>query len=109
MCAAEGLIFNIDGPGAPGEVMNYAPRPEQLSAPFAADAHRCENGQLMAGPGCKFARGCENIATQSLKIFNRLGDQLTVWESFKIYDGKIHAVEAFMRILGVARQARIAP
>src|SRR6516165_3192351 len=29
--AAEGLIFNIDGLSAPSEVMNYAPRPEQLS------------------------------------------------------------------------------
>ena len=25
------------------------------------------------------------------------GEQLTVWESFKVYDGQIHAVEAFMR------------
>ncbi len=152
--AAEGLIFNIDGLSAPSEAMNYAPRPEQLptrdeaikaalhypaglnaaktfadvDAPFAADAYRYENGQVMAGPDCKFAPGCQNIATQSLAIFNRLGnvqtrvvavdermgivwlrmawgvregggDQLTVWESFKVYDGKIYAVEAFMRIL----------
>jgi hypothetical protein len=151
---AEGLIFNIDGLSAPSEVMNYAPRPEQLStrdeaikaalyyptglnaaktfadvnAPFAANAYRYENGQVMAGPDCKFAAGCQNISTQSLAIFNRLGDvhtrviavdermgivwlrmawgvrekggdQLTVWETFKVYDGKIHAVEAFMRIL----------
>ncbi len=151
---AEGLIFNIDGLSAPSEVMNYAPRPEQLStrdeaikaalyypsglntaktfadvnAPFTADAYRFENGQVMAGPDCKFAAGCQNISTQSLAIFKRLGDvqtrviavdermgivwlrmawgvrekggdQLTVWEAFKVYDGKIHAVEAFMRIL----------
>ncbi|HUK03308.1 MAG TPA: hypothetical protein VLW26_13630 [Steroidobacteraceae bacterium] len=151
---AEGLIFNIDGLSAPSEVMNYAPRPEQLAsrddaikaalhypaglnsaktfaavdAPFAPNAYRYENGQIMAGPDCKFAPGCQNIATQSLEIFNRLGkvttrvvgvdermgivwlrmnwgvresggDQLTVWESFKVYDGQIHAVEAFMRIL----------
>jgi hypothetical protein len=157
--AAEGLIFNIDGLSAPSEVMNYAPRPEQLStrdqavkaalyypaglnaaktfadvdAPFAAGAYRYENGQLMAGPDCKFAPGCQNIATQSLAIFKRLGDvqtrvvavdermgivwlrmawgvrerggdQLTVWESFKIYDGQIHAVEAFMRILPVEKR-----
>jgi hypothetical protein len=152
----EGLIFNIDGLTAPSEVMNYAPRPEQLSsrddaikaalhypqglnaaktfadvnAPFAPNAYRYENGQIMAGPDCKFAPGCQNIATQSLAIFNRIGpvttrvvgvdermgivwlrmswgvresggDQLTVWESFKVYDGQIHAVEAFMRILPV--------
>jgi hypothetical protein len=157
--SAEGLIFNIDGLSAPSEVMNYAPRPEQLStrdeaikaalhypaglnasktfadvnAPFAADAYRYENGQVMAGPNCKFAPGCQNISTQSLAIFNRLGDvqtrvvavdermgivwlrmawgvrerggdQLTVWETFKVYDAKIHAVEAFMRILPLEKR-----
>ena len=156
---AEGLIFNIDGLSAPSAVMNYAPRPEQLAtrdaaikaalhypqglnaaktfaavnAPFAANAYRYENGQVMAGPDCKFAPGCQNISTQSLAIFERLGDvqtrtiavdermgivwlrmawgvrerggdQLTVWEMFKIYDGQIHAVEAFMRILPVERR-----
>jgi hypothetical protein len=156
---SEGLIFNIDGLSAPSEVMNYAPRSEQLStrdeaikaalhypaglnsaktfadvnAPFAANAYRYENGQVMAGPDCKFAPGCQNISTQSLAIFNRLGDvqtrviavdermgivwlrmawgvrekggdQLTVWETFKVYDGKIHAVEAFMRILPVEKR-----
>ena len=157
--AAEGLIFNIDGLGAPSEVTNYAPRTEQLStrdeaikaalhyptglnaaktfaevnAPFAANAYRFENGQLMAGPGCTFAADCQNISTQSLAIFDRLGDvqtrviavdermgivwlrmawgvrqeggdQLTVWETFKVYDGKIHAVEAFMRILPMEKR-----
>jgi hypothetical protein len=156
---AEGLSFNIDGLSAPTEVMNYAPRPEQLStrdeaikaalhypaglnaaktfadvdAPFAAGTYRYENGAVMAGPDCKFTPGCQNIATQSLAIFKRLGDvqtrvvavdermgivwlrmawgvrerggdQLTVWESFKVYDGKIHAVEAFMRILPVEKR-----
>jgi len=156
---AEGLIFNIDGLSAPSAVMNYAPRPGQLpsrdeaikaalhypqglnaaktfaavNAPFAADASRYENGQLMAGPDCRFAPGCENISTQSLAIFERLGDvqtrviaadermgivwlrmawgvrerggdQLTVWEMFKVYDGQIHAVEAFMRILPIEKR-----
>jgi hypothetical protein len=156
---AEGLSFNIDGLSAPSEAMNYAPRPEELStrdeaikaalhypaglnaaktfadvnAPFTADAYRVENGAVMAGPKCTFAPGCQNIATQSLAIFNRLGDvqtrviavdermgivwlrmawgvrekggdQLTVWETFKVYDGKIHAVEAFMRILPVDKR-----
>jgi len=154
--AAEGLIFNIEGLSAPSKEMNYAPRPDQLdsredaieaalhypqglnaattfaavNAPFASDAYRYENGQVMAGPDCSFAPGCEDIATQSLAIFERLGDvstrvigvdermgivwlrmawgvreeggdQLTVWESFKVYDGQIHAVEAFMKILPV--------
>jgi hypothetical protein len=153
---ADGLIFNIDGLSAPSEVMNYAPRPEQLpsredalkaalkypeglsaaktfadvQAPFTATAYRYENGQIMAGPDCKFAPGCQNISTQSLAIFNRLGkvttrvvgvdermgivllrlnwgvreptgDQLTAFEAFKVYDGQIHAVEAFIRIFPV--------
>ena len=157
--AKEGLIFNLDNLSAPSEVMNYAPRPEQLGtrdemikaamkypeglslaktfadvkAPFAPDAYRFENGQIMAGPDCKFAPGCQNISTQSLAIFERLGDpqtrviavdermgivwlrmawgvqkeggdQLTVWETFKVYDGQIHAVEAFMRILPVDKR-----
>ncbi len=150
----EGLIFNIDGLSAPSEEMNYAPRPEQLAsrdealeaalhypeglnaaktfadvkAPFTANAYRYENGQIMAGPDCTFAPGCQNISTQSLAIFNRLGkvttrvvgvdermgivllrlnwgvreptgDQLTAFEAFKVYDRQIHAVEAFIRIL----------
>ena len=154
--SADGLIFNIDGLRAPSKVMNYAPRPEQLAsreeaieaamhyprgldaaqtfaavnAPFAPDAYRHENGQIMAGPDCTFAAGCQNIATQSLAIFERLGnvstrvigvdermgivwlrmawgvreeggDQLTVWEAFKVYDDQLHAVEAFMKILPV--------
>jgi hypothetical protein len=156
---AEGLIFNIDGLSAPSAVMNDAPRPEQLAtrdeaikaalhypeglnaaktfaavnAPFAPNAYRYENGQVMAGPDCTLAPGCQNISTQSLAIFERLGDvqtrtiavdermgivwlrmawgvrerggdQLTVWEMFKVYDGEIHAVEAFMRILPVERR-----
>jgi hypothetical protein len=156
---AEGLIFNIDGLTAPSAVMNHAPRPEQLAprdeaikvglkypeglnaaktfaavnAPFAPNAYRYENGQVMAGPDCKFAPGCQNISTQSLAIFDRLGDvqtrmiavdermgivwlrmawgvqkeggdQLTVWEMFKVYDGQIHAVEAFMRILPIEKR-----
>src|SRR3569833_1475732 len=151
---ADGLIFNVDGLSAPSEAMNYAPRPEQLNsredvlkaslkypeglsnaktfadvnAPFTANAYRFENGQIMAGPDCKFAPGCQNIATQSLAIFNRLGkvttrvigvdermgivllrlnwgvreskgDQLTAFEAFKVYDWQIHTVEAFIRIL----------
>jgi hypothetical protein len=156
---AEGLIFNIDGLVAASAVTNYAPRPEQLAtrdeaikaalhypeglnaaktfaavnAPFAPNAYRFENGQMMAGPDCTFAPGCQNISTQSLAIFERLGDvqtrviavdermgivwlrmawgvresggdQLTVWETFKVYDRQIHAVEAFMRILPVEKR-----
>jgi hypothetical protein len=155
----EGLIFNLEHLGAASEGMSYVPRPEQLNtradiiaaalkypeglakaetfeavnAPFAADAYRFENGQLMAGPGCTFAAGCQDIAKQSLSIFKRLGapiyriaavdermgivwlrlawgvqreggDQLTAFEAFKVYDGKLHAVEAFIRILPIEKR-----
>ncbi|MEJ0099570.1 MAG: hypothetical protein WDO12_07450 [Pseudomonadota bacterium] len=156
---AEGLIYNLGGLKAASEVMNYAPRPEQLptrdaaikaaqkypegltkaenfaavNAPFAPDAYRYENGQIMAGPDCTFQKGCENIATQPLTIFKRLGapiyrvvavdermgivwlrlawgvkqeggDQLTAFEAFKVFDGQIHAVEAFIRILPIEKR-----
>jgi hypothetical protein len=139
--------------------MNYAPRPDQLmsrdailkiamkypegltlaknfaavNAPFAPKAYRYENGQLMAGTECKFSPDCKDINTQSLAIFERLGDpmtrvvaidermgivwlrlawgvrqeggdQLTAFEAFKVYDGQIHAVEAFIRILPIDKR-----
>ena len=151
---ADGMIYSIDAySGAPARDMNIAPRPEQLASrekaieiamyyprglseaktfnaigtPFAKDAYRVENGALMAGPGCKFAPGCDDIGNQSLKIFETLGrvtvrdivvdermgivimrlswnqrgpgsDRLTAWEMFKIYDGQIHMVQAWMRL-----------
>ena len=92
-----------------------------FSRRVAPDACRHDSGKLVAGPVCKFAPGCQNIATQSLDSFSLLGkvamrviavdgrpgivwlrmawgaresggDQLNVWETFKTYDGKIHAV-----------------
>ncbi len=93
--------------------------------PFTPDAFRLENGNLMAGPGCTFAEGCQNIKTQPLNnpnrgkvdirvvaVDERLGIvwlrmewgtrnsmKLAVWEAFKIYDGGIHVVEAFMKTI----------
>lgn len=104
-----------------------------VNAPFTDDAYRFENGQLMAGPGCTFSAGCADIDQQSLAIFKRLGppihriaavdermgivwlrlawgvqreggDQLTAFEAFKVYDGKLHAVEAFIRILPIEKR-----
>ena len=151
---ADGLIFNVDGySGAPAEAMTFAPTPAQLAlrdkaveiamyyprglsnaktfnaigTPFAKDAYRLENGALMAGPGCTFNPGCDNIGSQPLTIFERLGrvtvrdivvdermgivimrlswnvsgpgsDKLTAWEMFKVYDGQIHMVQAYIRI-----------
>jgi hypothetical protein len=93
-------------------------------AQFAEDAYRFENGQLMAGPGCSFLPGCDKIREQRLPTLAGIKAQvaavdeeqgivwlrmnfgagslmrgegeLSVWEMFKIYDGKIQAVEAFM-------------
>ena len=98
-----------------------------VGTPFAPTAYRFENGALMAGPGCTFAPGCADIGNQSLAIFERLGrvtvrdvvvderlgivmmrlswnvsgpgsNRLTAWEMFKVYDGQIHMVEAYIRI-----------
>jgi hypothetical protein len=152
---ADGLLYNVDGVGnAASRAMNIAPRPDQLETregaieiamlyprglsnaetfdavgtPFSASAYRIENGALMAGPGCTFAPGCEDIGSQSLAIFRQLGrvtvrdvvvdermgivmmrlswnvrggegsDRLTAWEMFKIYDDQIHMVEAYIRL-----------
>jgi hypothetical protein len=40
----------------------------------------------------------------SVLLRQRAYTELTVWEMFKVYDGKIHAVEAFMRILPVKKR-----
>jgi hypothetical protein len=151
---ADGMIFSIDTySGAAAKPMNLAPKLSQLATreqaieiamhyprglsnaktfnaigtPFSKDAYRIENGALMAGPGCTFAKGCDNIGEQSLAIFERLGrvtvrdivvdermgivimrlswnqrgpgsDRLTAWEMFKVYDGQIHMVEAYIRL-----------
>ncbi len=108
--------------------LNNADTFASIGAPFTPDAYRIENGALMAGAGCTFTPSCKSISTQSLAIFKRIGpvtarvaavderlgivwlrmfwrvrdtapDVLTVWEAFKVYDGQLHAVEAFMRIL----------
>jgi hypothetical protein len=100
---------------------------DAVGTPFAKEAYRIENGALMAGPGCTFNPGCDKIGQQSLAIFKRLGkvtvrdivvdermgivmmrlswnqrgpgsDKLTAWEMFKVYDGQIHMVEAYIRL-----------
>ena len=43
-------------------------------------------------------------ATWALTYWRATGDLLTAWETFKVYDGQIHAVEAFMRILPVEKR-----
>jgi hypothetical protein len=145
----EGMIFNTDAITTASSAMNVTPTAEQRDtrdemirlallypeglrvgsfvtsgAKFSPEAYRFENGQLMAGPGCSFIPGCENIREQRLPTLAGIKAQvaavdeeqgivwlrmnfgagslmrgegeLSVWEMFKIYDGQIHAVEAFM-------------
>lgn len=97
--------------------------------PFTADAYRFENGQLMAGPGCTFLPGCNDIKHQRIPklsgitwkvgavdaqtgiVLLRMNfgpgatfdgkNTLDVWEAFKVYGGHIHAVEAFMQVMPI--------
>lgn len=107
--------------------LNSAETFASVGTPFSRDAYRIENGALMAGPGCTFNPGCADIGGQSLAIFKRLGrvtvrdvyvdermgivlmrlswnqrgpgsDKLTAFEMFKVYDGQIHMVEAWIRL-----------
>jgi hypothetical protein len=96
-----------------------------VDSPMADDAYRYENGQLMAGPGCTFFPNCEIMKTQMIPTLPEVTDRiiavdeelgivamrmnfgrgslfdgngvLDVWHSFKIYDGLIHAAEAYCK------------
>jgi hypothetical protein len=146
----EGSLFNIDALKAPSGAMLWVPADSErnsredairiaelypaglkagsfvsVNAPFAGDAYRFENGQLMAGKGCTFRPDCVDIKAQKIPTLAALtdrvaavdehlgivllrmdfgagstrvaGDSLIVWEAFKVYGGQIHAVEAFMK------------
>jgi hypothetical protein len=92
--------------------------------PFARNAYRLENGRLMAGLACTFAKGCNDIKNQRIPTLSEIKTKveavdeemgivwlrmdfgagsvpdrdksLIVWDMFKVYGGQIHAVEAFM-------------
>lgn len=155
---AEGLIFEPDALKAASPAMNIVPIPAQRTkreaairiaerypmglrdgsfvradVPFADGAYRLEGGRLMAGPGCAFLPGCDNIRTQRIPTLPAITWQvaavdedlgivwlwenfgkgsvptpnmaLVAWEMFKVYGGQIHAVEAFMKQMpdGTAR------
>jgi len=98
----------------------------KVDSPMAPDAYRFENGQLMAGPGCTFFQGCQDMKTQTIPRLAGItqkviavdeemgvvavrmnfgpgstfqgGGELDVFHSFKIYDGKIRAAEAFFKV-----------
>jgi hypothetical protein len=93
--------------------------------PFTETAFRLENGTVMAGPACTRDAECRNIKTQPVNnplrgkidirvvgVDERMGvawlrmewgtrdnKKLAVWEAFKIYDGQVHVVEAFMKVI----------
>ncbi len=99
----------------------------KVDSPMAPDAYRYENGQLMAGPGCTFFKGCDNMKTQMIPTLSQITHRviavdeelgivavrmnfgpgstfegsgvLDVWHSFKIYGGQIHAAEAYCEIV----------
>lgn len=99
----------------------------KVDSPMAPDAFRYENGQLMAGPDCTFFQGCDNMREQFIPTLagttHRIiavdeemgvvamrmnfgpgslfqGDgELDVWHSFKIYDGLMHAAEAYCKVV----------
>jgi len=153
---ADGSLFNPDALQGPSGAMLLFPDPSRhtsreemikiaefypaglkagsfvtVDAPFAANAYRLENGQLMAGPGCTFRPGCEVIKTQTIPTLSGItyrlaavdedmgvvllrldfgpgssrvaGDSLVVWEAFKVYGGQIQAVEAFMKNMPLGR------
>jgi hypothetical protein len=93
----EGMIFKIDAIEKLSPAMTYTPTAQQrnsredliaaashyprglqtgsfekVDAPFAEDAYRFENGQLMAGPGCTFFKGCEHIKSQQIPTLSKL-------------------------------------
>jgi hypothetical protein len=93
----EGMIFKTDAIQKLSAAMAYTPTPQQrnsreemiaaaahyphglqtgsfekVDAPFAEDAYRFENGQLMAGPGCTFFKGCEHIKSQKIPTLSNL-------------------------------------
>jgi hypothetical protein len=98
-----------------------------VDVPFGPGAYRFENGRLMAGRGCTFIPGCDNIKTQRVPTLPGFTDHLIAmdedtgvvwldedfgrgsirnsyaslraWEAFKVYGGQIHAVEAFMKAM----------
>jgi hypothetical protein len=95
--------------------------------PFAAEAYRLEGGRLMAGPGCTFIAGCDQIKSQRIPTLSgltyrvvaadeengivlldqafgpgsivRSSNSLRALEAFKVYGGQIHAIEAFMKAM----------
>src|SRR5579863_8249567 len=88
---AEGMIFDVNAIQTASTAMAVVPDKSQLNSreeairiaslypaglkagsfakvdvPFAPEAYRFENGRLMAGPGCTFIAGCQDIKGQRI-------------------------------------------
>ncbi|HKF68025.1 MAG TPA: hypothetical protein VKB36_15875, partial [Vicinamibacterales bacterium] len=107
-----------------------------VDVPFGSDAYRFENGRLMAGQGCTFIPGCDNIKTQPVPTLagftyhliamdedtgvvwldedfgpgsiRNSHASLRAWEAFKVSGGQIQAVEAFMKAMPVGVRPAVA-
>ncbi|MDR0311567.1 MAG: lipoprotein [Acidobacteriota bacterium] len=105
----------------------------KVDSPMAQEAYRYENGQLMAGPGWTFFPGCDVMKTQAIPTLSEITHRviavdeelgvvamrmnfgkgslfsgqgvLDVWHSFKIYDGLIHAAEAYCKAVPAGAQS----
>ncbi|HTY60632.1 MAG TPA: hypothetical protein VMG30_00075 [Acidobacteriota bacterium] len=148
----EGMLFNLQNLQTASKMMTSAPDKAQLNSredmvkaaltypaglkigsfvksdsPMAPDAYRFENGQLMAGPGCTFFQGCDNMKTQRIPVLSQITQRviavdeelgvvavrmnfgpgstfegsgvLDVWHSFKVYGGQIRAAEAYCKVI----------
>ena len=146
----EGMLFNLENLQTPSKMMTSVPDKAQLNSrdemveaaltypaglkigsfvkvdsPMAPDAYRYENGQLMAGPGCTFFQGCDNMKKQMIPTLSGIthrviavdeelgivamrmnfgpgslfqgSGELDVWHSFKIYGGLIQAAGAYCK------------
>ena len=105
----------------------------KVDSPMAKDAYRYENGQLMAGPDCTFFPNCDDMKNQMIptlpevthrviavdeelgivamrmnfgkgSLFDGQGE-LDVWHSFKIYDGLMHAAEAYCKSVPIGTKS----
>jgi hypothetical protein len=98
----------------------------RANVPFAPDGYRIENGTRTAGEGCVISKDC-NLRTQKgslhpdvkasvaavdeqagiVVLWMNFGDTLThgpnnaliTFETFKVWGGEIHAINAFFRFL----------
>jgi hypothetical protein len=148
----EGMLFNPDNLKTVSKTMTAVPDKAQLNtreemikaavtypeglkvgsfvkvdSPMAPDAYRFENGNLMAGPGCTFFSGCDNMKKQGIPTLSGIthrvvavdeelgvvavrmnfgprsvmqgSGELDVLHSFKITGGLIRAAEAFCKIV----------